>query len=124
MGVSGHDFFKVCQYLPANLELYDRAPKIVIIETSTVNISQSNVDEVIESSVYYTPSHNTGIIGILQRVPFFRTLYHQIKGGLLNLFMPDSAPFAAKTNNIEKIKKFRLPKRKSTVPLIKNCFHI
>lgn len=122
MGVSGHDFFKVCQYLPANLELYDRAPKLVIIETSTVNISQSNVDEVIESSVYYTPSHNTGIIGILQRVPFFRTLYHQIKSGLLNLFMPDSAPFAAKTNNIEKNKEVPAPEEKIDSAAYKELF--
>lgn len=103
MGVSGHDFFKVCQYLPANLELYDKVPKLVIIETGSVNISQNNVDEVIESSVEYTPSNNTGIIGMLQRVPFFRSVYHQINSGLLKLFMPSSGESVGKTNDDAKI---------------------
>lgn len=58
MGVSGHDFFKVCQYLPVNLELYDKAPKVVIIETSTVNLSKNNVDAAINSSIERTFSHN------------------------------------------------------------------
>lgn len=90
MGISGHNFYKVCQYLPANFELYDKVPKVVIIETSTVNISQNNVDEILASSIERTPSYSTGIIGTLQRVPFFRTLYNQLEGGLLKLFMPIS----------------------------------
>lgn len=92
MGISGHNFFKVCQYIPANLTLYEKAPKLLVIETSTVNLSQTSVNEAISSSVEHTPSHSTGIIGILQKVPFFRAVYHQKEGGLLNLFMP-------KTNN-------------------------
>ena len=99
MGVSGHDFFKACQYLPANLKLYDKAPKVVIIETSTVNISQKNVDEVLNSSVERTFSHDTGIIGALQKVPFFRTLYHQTNGGLLKLFMPNSGSSTTNIND-------------------------
>lgn len=71
MGISGHNFYKVCQYLPANFELYDKVPKVAIIETSTVNISQNNVDEILASSIERTPSYSTGIIGTLQRVPFF-----------------------------------------------------
>lgn len=90
MGISGHNFYKVCQYLPANLELYDKTPKVVIIETSTVSISQKNVDEILSGTVEYTPSHNAGIIGALQRVPFFRSLYHQAESGLLNLFLNGS----------------------------------
>lgn len=91
MGISGHHFFKVCQYLTANLELYDNPPKVVIIETSTVNISDSDVDEVIQSSVEFTPSHSKGIIATLQKIPFVRVLYHQITIGLLDLFMPERA---------------------------------
>lgn len=90
MGISDHNFFKVCQYIPANLKLYDKAPKMVIIETSTINVSQKNADKVISSSVKHAQSHSTGIMGILQKVPFFRALYHQTESGLLRLFMPDS----------------------------------
>lgn len=102
MGVSGHDFFKVCQYLPANLELYDKAPRVVIIETSTVNLSKNNVDAAINSSIERTFSHNAGIIGALQKVPFFRSLYHQINGGLLDLFMPSSGSPETKTSEDKK----------------------
>lgn len=87
MGISGHDFFKVCQYLPANLELYGSSLKAVIIETGTVKIANDNVDEVLESSVEFTPSHATGLIGMLHRIPFIRLVYRQVEGGLLNLFM-------------------------------------
>lgn len=90
MGISGHNFFKVCQYIPANLELYEEAPKLLIIETSTVELTSDQVNEVISSSVEYTPSHNTGLVGRLQKVPFFRVLYHQIESGLLQLFLPTS----------------------------------
>lgn len=87
MGVSGHNFFKVCQYLPANLELYEKTPKAVIVETSTVSIQKGEVEEVLASTVEYTPSHSTGVLGFLQKIPFFRSMYHQITGGLLDIFM-------------------------------------
>ena len=90
MGISDHHFYKVCGYLPANLELYDSVPKAVIIETSTVKLSQKRVDEVLSSSVERSVSYSNGIIGLLQRIPFFRSVYHQIDAGLLQLFMPDS----------------------------------
>ena len=100
MGISGHTFFKVCQYIPTNLELYEKVPKVLIIETSTVKISQKDVDDVISSSVKRTTSHNTGVIGTLQKVPFFRTIYHQIEKGLLNLFMPDSDNTSKTANTV------------------------
>ena len=100
MGISSHTFFKVCQYIPTNLELYEKVPKVLIIETSTVKISQKDVDDVISSSVKRTTSHNTGVIGTLQKVPFFRTIYHQIEKGLLDLFMPDSDNTSKTANTV------------------------
>lgn len=90
MGISGHNFFKVCQYLSANIELYEEVPKVVIVETSFLDVTENSVNEVISSSVEHTPSHSTGVIGILQKIPFCRLLYHQIEGGLLELFMSGS----------------------------------
>ena len=101
MGISGHNFYKVCQYLPANLELYDSVPKAVIVETSTVSITQENVDEILSGTVEYTPSHSTGIIGTLQRIPFFRSVYHQAEGGLLDLFMGSSDSSAPNQDDLE-----------------------
>lgn len=85
MGISGHDFFKICQYLPPNLEIYK--PKIVVIETSTVDIFEANVSQVIQGTVKHTPSYSSGLMGTLQKVPFFRLLYQQVKGGLVDLFI-------------------------------------
>lgn len=89
MGISGHHFIKVCQYLPNSLELYENTPKVVIIETSTVDITEDDVNSVLNRTVEYTSSHSNGIIGMLQRVPFFRLLYHQLEGGLLKIFIPE-----------------------------------
>ena len=89
MGISGHNFFKVCQYLPVNLGKYEIPPKIAIIETSNLWISKNNVEKVFKHEVEHTPSHDTGILAMLQRVPFFRNIYQQIDGGLLNVFIPE-----------------------------------
>lgn len=89
MGVSRHDFFKVCQFLPANIELYDNPPKLVIIESKLVEISKSDADKVINASLEHIPSYNNGLIGIMQNIPFFRTLYQQMEWGLANRFMTD-----------------------------------
>lgn len=87
MGISGHHLFKVCQYLPETLELYDNPPRVVIIETSDVEVTAEDVNNVIEKTVEFTPSHNTGIVAKMQKVPFFRLAYHNIDSGFLNLFM-------------------------------------
>lgn len=97
MGISGHHFYKVCKYLPANLALYDTPPKIVVIETSTVTLTQDEVRAALNGDVDFTPSHNTGLIATLQRVPFFRLLYKQLTGGLLDLFMPPRTTADAST---------------------------
>ncbi len=88
MGISGHHLFKVCQYLPETLEVYDTSPKAVIVETSDVEVTAKDVNNVIEKTVEFTPSHNSGIVAMMQKVPFLRLAYHQIDGGLLDLFMP------------------------------------
>lgn len=88
MGISGHHFYRVCQYLPANLKLYRVAPKIVIVESDTLSVSQEQVNQILNASIERMRSHNEGMVGFLQRIPFFRTAYHQVEEGLLDLFMP------------------------------------
>ena len=88
MGISGHNFYKVCQYLPDNLDMYDVPPKIVIIEVDNLALNEENVMKVFNHEVKHTPSNDTGFIAMMQRVPFFRCLYLQIDSGLLNLFLP------------------------------------
>lgn len=84
MGISGHNFIKVCQYLPKNLE---RSPKIAVIETSGVSINGEQTESVLNSTVEHTKSYSTGIIGVLQKIPFFRVVYTQMVKGLAELFI-------------------------------------
>ena len=90
-GISGHNFYKTCQYLSANLEMYERAPKYVVIESSVVAVDKKNIDEILSKKVKHTQSYSSGIIGTMQKVPFFRLLYMQTAGGLLKLFIPSKA---------------------------------
>lgn len=99
LGISGHDFFKISQYLPNNLTLYDNFPKFAIMETSTVNLTSESVDEVIQRTVEYTPSYTKGIMVELQKSSFFRLLYRQIQEGLFDLFMPEKK--VAETNSVQ-----------------------
>ena len=87
MGVSGHNIYKVCHYLPQNLDLNGHTPKAIIIETSTIELTQEEVDKVLSGNVSFTPSHTTGIMSTLQRIPFLRLLYTQMENGLLDLLL-------------------------------------
>ena len=91
LGISGHDFYKTCAYLEKNLDLYRSSVKAVIIETSTVDLTMENVSKVLSGTVERTQSHNGGLVGALQQVPFFRQVYHQATGGLLKLFLPSAS---------------------------------
>lgn len=87
MAISGHDFAKVCQYLPNNMELYETAPKVTVIEISSLKISDKDAEAVLNHTVERAESHSAGLIGMLQKVPFLRMVYQQVDGGLLDLFM-------------------------------------
>ncbi len=87
-GISDHNFYRVCQYLPANLEIYEKKPKYVILETSTVDVTKKNVEEILEKKVTHKKSYSMGLVYAMQKIPFFRLLYMQIKIGLLQLFAP------------------------------------
>lgn len=98
MGVSGHNLYKVCKYLPRNLELFPDA-KVVIIETDSVELKAEKVEQIFNNTVPFTPSRNTGIVALLQKCPFFRLMYHQLDGGLIDLMLPEKATKASKEPN-------------------------
>ena len=89
MGISGHNFPKVCSLLSKNLELYQKAPKYIVIETSSVNITPNYADALIQGTVDFIPSNDKGIVAVIQRLPFARLAYLQVKDGLLDLFQPE-----------------------------------
>ena len=85
LGISGHSFFKVLHYLPVNLKFY--SPKIAIIETSTLDFTDKQINDFFQENYSGTKSYDSGIIYYLQKVPFFRLLYQQYVHGLGNLFL-------------------------------------
>lgn len=99
MGISGHHFAKILQYLPASLSLYDTPPEVIIIETSSVNLSPETVSSILNRTIEFTPSHDTGIIATLQRLPFLRLIYQQLQWGLFDLLFPTGAIYAEKTSS-------------------------
>lgn len=90
LGTSEHNIYRVCQYLPVNLSMHDIPPKIVIIETSTVNLTMKNVRAALNFEYEHIPSKTTGMYYIFQRIPFLKSLSHQVRFGLLNIFMQNS----------------------------------
>ncbi len=90
MGISGHFFIKVCKYLQKNAELYPDA-KYIVIETDTINFTEKAVDSLLNGTVEFTPSNSESLIGMLQKLPFARIVYHQLISGLLDMLLPQKA---------------------------------
>ena len=86
MGISGHTFFKICQYLPRSIELYKDSVKYVILEAYFVNVKQQDVDEVLEHKVDFASSSHNPIMQFVNEVPGLRIIDHQRKVGFFDLF--------------------------------------
>lgn len=106
MGVSGHNIYKVCKYLPRNIELFPNA-KAIIIEVDNVELEKEKVEQVFNNTVPFTPSYDTGIIATLQKIPFLRLAYRQLESGLIDLMLPEikKAEPAEKTVDLESYQK-------------------
>ena len=83
MGISGHTFAKICQYMPQTLEVYDVVPKYIVIETSGTSISQSDADSILNHTVPVTKVSDNQMLNLLQHSPFLRVMYYQLDGGLI-----------------------------------------
>ena len=82
MGMDDHTLYNNSANLKRNLELYEKTPKIVILETYNVYVLESDVNNIINDTFFVKKSYNNGLIGTLQRIPFFRLMYFQLKHGL------------------------------------------
>lgn len=105
MGISGHTIYKVIQYLDASLKIYQKAPKYIIIETSDVALSESAVTQALSGEVKKTEVVDTGMIAQLQKVPYFRQMYHQLDNGMLKMLLPDNKkkPDDAAANTVQAV---------------------
>lgn len=78
IGISGHDFLRCAANLSSALNTF-KPTKYVIIETGSVSFSESSVDAVLNGSFPKIASHDEGIIGCLQRIPYLRLIYQQLE---------------------------------------------
>ena len=87
MGISGHTIYKVVQYLNTTLNIYPKTPKYIIIETSDVALTDAAVQQALSGEVKKTKVVNTGLLYQMQKVPYFRMMYHQLDTGMLDMLM-------------------------------------
>lgn len=100
MGISGHIFYKVCQYLPDTLSIYqDNEPKYVVIETDDINLTKEDVKAVLNHTVETTPVYDSGLVATLQKNPAFRQFYHQLDSGMMEILFPELAKNETTQNN-------------------------
>ena len=78
-------------------------PKYVVIETSTVKMTEQKVSEVINHTVEFTESHSTGLMATLQRLPFFRVVYQNLKNGLLKRILPELYSFSSSSSTTSSV---------------------
>jgi len=108
MGISGHTFAKICQYLPQTMQVYEAAPKYIVLETSGTAISEKEALEILNQNVPKTSVSHNSLLNLLQKSPFFRVMYYQLDGGLIKkLSDTDSGQITSggKADNTESISK-------------------
>ncbi len=88
MGISGHTLFKVVQYLPKSLSVYDTVPKYIVIETDTTILNGESVTQALNGEVPVTKVNNEGLVAWLQKFPFLRSAYHQLDNGMMDVLLP------------------------------------
>lgn len=98
MGISGHTIYKVVQYLSKTLNIYQKAPKYVIIETSGVELNETEVQQALSGEVKKTRVVDTGLLYQMQKVPYFRMMYHQLDTGMLDMLADKKKANNATTN--------------------------
>lgn len=81
IGTAGHDLLYCVDNLAAALDRYE-PEEYLIIETFSVDFDAASLRSVADGSIAHIPSHNGGIIGLMQKLPYLRLFYTQhFKGG-------------------------------------------
>ena len=78
IGISGHTIYRCIDNYKSAIEEF-KPGKYSIIETSTVNLSLSEMKSVIDGSAKRIPSYDHGLMHYLQLIPAFRPIYNQIE---------------------------------------------
>ena len=112
MGMDDHTLYNNSANLKRNLELYETPPKYVILETYNVYVLDSDVNNIVNDTFPVKKSYSNGIIGKLQRVPFFRLMYFQLTHGLAEKLL-DKTVDSGFTNNVTNNEKVEIVEKES-----------
>ena len=79
IGTAGHTMLYCVKHLDAALKRYQ--PKVVVIEYFGDGFSAEELQSVLDGTLPDIPSHNEGIVGMLQHIPLLRLLYSKLLDG-------------------------------------------
>lgn len=78
IGISGHPLIKCLNNLENAIDEF--SPKeYVVIEAQSIALDSASMKKVLDGTLQPTEAHAGGIIGTLQRIPYLRLMYSQIK---------------------------------------------
>ncbi len=77
IGMSGHTIYRCVDNIDKALSYY-KPSEYVIIETSTVELSISEMNKIITGKGKPIPSYSSGMLNTLQQIPAFKPLYKQL----------------------------------------------
>ena len=117
IGVSSHNFLTCVCNLEAALNKY-QPTKYVIMETGTINFSDSNVRKALDGTLPEASSHTEGIIGLIQHNQFLRLMGAQIQHYLKNQNINDDITENAPTDSSSSNNKLLLNELLSKISLI------
>lgn len=81
IGISGHSLITCLNNLDDAVK--DFAPqKVVVIETQTIKPSLNDIIKGLDGTLPTIASHNGGIVGELQKIPYLRLVYSQLKNAI------------------------------------------
>lgn len=79
IGTSAHDMMVCITNYNDALKKY-KPSKYVVIETDSIRFNKTRIKNIIDGNYKELESYNGGIVGLLQRNPYLRLLYKQLKG--------------------------------------------
>lgn len=74
IGTAGHTMLYCIKHLAAALDAYEPG-EYVVIETSTVNFAQEDIDAVMSGTLPDIPSQSGVLVTLMQKLPYLRLLY-------------------------------------------------
>ena len=103
MGISGHTFYKVVQYLQDSLNIYSQTPKYVIIETGSVILTKDDVENALSGEIAKTNVIDSGLVAAMYKIPYLRQFYHQLDKGMLEMLLPKDSETASEQTSANSI---------------------